>query len=202
MVCVLAAVVCVGEPVRGQESGRFVQGMSLFRKGDFAGAAKSFASVPKGDPGEVEAQLYLGKSQGQQERSKGMNWYLEVLKKYAVFSGRARRKEYWFFTLINVLISIVLAVVDNVLGTFNREAGAGLIGGIYSLAVLIPSLAVTVRRLHDTNHSGWWLLIGLVPCVGAIVLLIFMVTDSTPGENQYGPNPKAGESYPPNIYSS
>ncbi|MGU5664467.1 DUF805 domain-containing protein [Aeromonas sanarellii] len=119
-----------------------------------------------------------------------MNWYLEVLKKYAVFSGRARRKEYWFFVLFNIIISIVLAVIDGVTGSFSAEAGMGLLGGIYSLAVLIPGIAVSVRRLHDTERSGWWLLIALVPLIGAIVLLVFMVQDSKPGQNQYGANPK------------
>lgn len=119
-----------------------------------------------------------------------MNWYLEVLKKYAVFSGRARRKEYWFFVLFNIIISIVLAVIDGVTGSFSAEAGMGLLGGIYTLAVLIPGLAVSVRRLHDTERSGWWLLIALVPLIGAIVLLVFMVQDSKPGQNQYGANPK------------
>jgi len=83
-----------------------------------------------------------------------MNWYLEALRKYAVFSGRARRKEYWFFTLFNVLISIILAFIDNMIGTFSSETGVGLLGGVYSLAVLVPGLAVSVRRLHDTDHSG------------------------------------------------
>ena len=119
-----------------------------------------------------------------------MNWYLEVLKKYAVFSGRARRKEYWFFVLFNIIISIVLAVIDGVTGSFSPEAGMGLLGGIYTLAVLIPGIAVSVRRLHDTERSGWWLLITLVPLIGAIVLLVFMVQDSKPGQNQYGANPK------------
>ena len=119
-----------------------------------------------------------------------MNWYLEVLKKYAVFSGRARRKEYWFFVLFNIIISIVLAVIDGVTGSFSPEAGMGLLGGIYTLAVWIPGIAVSVRRLHDTERSGWWLLIALVPLIGAIVLLVFMVQDSKPGQNQYGANPK------------
>ena len=119
-----------------------------------------------------------------------MNWYLEVLKKYAVFSGRARRKEYWFFVLFNIIISIVLAVIDGVTGSFSPEAGMGLLGRIYTLAVLIPGIAVSVRRLHDTERSGWWLLIALVPLIGAIVLLVFMVQDSKPGQNQYGANPK------------
>ena len=119
-----------------------------------------------------------------------MNWYLEVLKKYAVFSGRARRKEFWFFVLFNIIISIALAVIDGVTGSFSPEAGMGLLGGIYTLAVLIPGIAVSVRRLHDTERSGWWLLIALVPLIGAIVLLVFMVQDSKPGQNQYGANPK------------
>lgn len=119
-----------------------------------------------------------------------MNWYLEVLKKYAVFSGRARRQEYWYFFLFSLIISIVLAVVDGVTGSFSAEAGVGLLGGIYALAVLIPGLAVSVRRLHDTGRSGWWLLIALIPVIGAIVLLVFMVLEGKPGTNQYGSNPK------------
>ena len=119
-----------------------------------------------------------------------MNWYLEVLKKYAVFNGRARRKEYWYFFLISTVISIFLALIDSFTGTISEEAGLGLLSGIYALAVLIPGLSVTVRRLHDTDRSGWWILIGLIPIIGGIALLIFMVLDSTPGDNQYGPNPK------------
>jgi len=120
-----------------------------------------------------------------------MNWYLEVLKKYAVFDGRARRKEYWYFFLISTVISIFLALIDSFTGTISEEAGLGLLSGIYALAVLIPGLSVTVRRLHDANRSGWWILIGLIPVIGGIALLVFMVLDSTPGDNQYGPNPKA-----------
>ena len=115
-----------------------------------------------------------------------MNWYLDVLKeKYAVFTGRARRKEYWMFLLFNVLIAIGLGIIEAVIGT------GGLLGAVYSLAVLIPSIAVTVRRLHDTSRTGWWILIVLVPVIGTIILLIFMVLDSQPGDNEYGPNPKA-----------
>ena len=113
-----------------------------------------------------------------------MNWYLEVLKKYAVVSGRARRKEYWMFFLFNIIIVFVLGFIEGLVG------GQGIISTLYSLAVLIPGIAVSVRRLHDINRSGWWLLIGLVPIIGAIVLLVFMVQDSQPGENQYGRNPK------------
>jgi len=119
-----------------------------------------------------------------------MNWYLEVLKKYAEFNGRAGRQEYWFFLLFNVLISAFLATVDFFSGTFNVESGVGLLSGIYSLAVLIPGIAVTVRRLHDTDRSGWWLLLPLIPIIGGIVLFIFMVQDSSSGDNQYGPCPK------------
>lgn len=120
-----------------------------------------------------------------------MNWYLEALKKYAVFAGRARRREYWFFVLFSILISIVLAVIDHMTGTLSPTADLGLLSGIYALAVLVPSIAVSVRRLHDTGRSGWWLLISLVPLVGGIVLIVFLVLDSQAGENKYGPNPKA-----------
>lgn len=120
-----------------------------------------------------------------------MNWYLEVLRKYAVFSGRARRREYWFFVLFNFIISLVFVALDFLFGTIDLQAGVGLLSGLYALAVLIPGLAVSVRRLHDTGRSGWWLLIALVPIIGAIVLLVFFVTDSEAGTNQYGPNPKA-----------
>jgi uncharacterized membrane protein YhaH (DUF805 family) len=119
-----------------------------------------------------------------------MNWYLDVLKKYAVFSGRARRKEYWFFVLFNIIASIVLAIVDTMTGTMSMTYGIGLLGCIYSLLVLIPSIAVGVRRLHDTDRSGWWLLLALVPFIGIIVLIVFFVMDSTPGDNRFGPNPK------------
>lgn len=118
-----------------------------------------------------------------------MNWYIGVLKKYAEFSGRARRTEYWMFVLFNVIVAIVLAVVDGVLGT-RTETGLGILGSLYSLAVLIPGIAVAVRRMHDTGRSGFFLLIGFVPCVGAIILLVFLIQDSNPGSNQYGPSPK------------
>lgn len=119
-----------------------------------------------------------------------MNWYLKVLKKYAVFSGRARRKEYWYFILFNILINIILSVVDGLTGNFDPATNMGLLSGVYTLAILIPSIAVSVRRLHDTGRKGWWILISLVPLIGAIVLLIFLVQNSKPGQNQYGENPK------------
>jgi uncharacterized membrane protein YhaH (DUF805 family) len=112
-----------------------------------------------------------------------MNWYVEVLKKYAVFNGRARRKEYWMFTLFDALITIVLSTVDGIIGT-------GALVLIYALATLVPTLGVTVRRLHDTDRSGWWILIGIIPLVGFIVELVFVATEGTAGQNKYGVNPK------------
>jgi uncharacterized membrane protein YhaH (DUF805 family) len=120
-----------------------------------------------------------------------MNWFLVVLKKYATFSGRAQRAEYWWFYLISTLIIIGLSLIDQTTGTLDEETGMGLLTTLYSLAILIPSIAVGVRRLHDTGRSGWWLLIGLIPLIGSIVLIVFFVLDSEPGENAYGANPKA-----------
>jgi len=111
-----------------------------------------------------------------------LNWYLGVWKKYATFSGRARRTEYWMFFLFNLIISIALGFTDGILGMADRN-GNGPLGGLYSLAVLIPSIAVGVRRMHDSDHSGWWLLL-------PIVNLIFALTDGTPGPNRFGPDPK------------
>ena len=121
-----------------------------------------------------------------------MNWYLEVLQKYAVFSGRARRKEYWFFFLFNILISIGFIVLEAVTGIASKmlSVGVSLLSLLYCLAVLIPGLAVTVRRLHDTGRSGWWILISFIPLIGTIILIVFLATDSNPGANKYGPNPK------------
>jgi uncharacterized membrane protein YhaH (DUF805 family) len=119
-----------------------------------------------------------------------LSWYLQALKKYAVFSGRSRRMEYWYFVLFNIIVGIVLGAIDGLLGTRGSVMGAGLLSGIYGLAILIPSLAVTVRRLHDIDRSGWWILIALVPLIGSIVLLVFALLDGTPGPNRYGPNPK------------
>ncbi|WP_445713055.1 DUF805 domain-containing protein [Flavobacterium sp.] len=119
-----------------------------------------------------------------------MNWYLKVLKQYADFSGRARRKEYWMFVLFNMIFAIVAMILDNVLGIAMEGIGYGPLYGLYVLAMLIPGLAVAVRRLHDVGKSGWMILITLIPLIGAIWLLVLMVTDSNPGENQYGQNPK------------
>jgi uncharacterized membrane protein YhaH (DUF805 family) len=119
-----------------------------------------------------------------------MNWYIGAVKKYSVFTGRARRKEYWYFTLFNIVIIIPLTLIDMMTGTFSNEANMGLFSGVFILAILIPSIAVSIRRLHDTNRTGWWMLISFIPILGPIVLLIFLVQDSQIGENRYGPNPK------------
>ena len=119
-----------------------------------------------------------------------MKWFLIVLKKYADFTGRAQRAEYWFFTLFSLLFFLALSLVDGAVGLFNAAYGLGLLGGLFVLAMIIPSIAVSVRRLHDTSRSGWWLLISLIPLIGGIVLLVFVCLDSTPGTNAYGPNPK------------
>ncbi|NLA05360.1 MAG: DUF805 domain-containing protein [Firmicutes bacterium] len=116
-------------------------------------------------------------------------WYVEVIRKYAVFEGRARRKEFWNFALLNAVIFIALNYIDVVIG-WNANTGVGVLGWLYSLFVLVPSLAVLFRRLHDTGRSGWFILFNLIPVVGLIVLLVFVCLDSQPGENQYGPNPK------------
>lgn len=120
-----------------------------------------------------------------------MSWYIAVLKKYLVFNGRARRKEYWMFVLINSIIGVILSFIDQVTGTVNLESGLGVLGSIYTLAVLLPSLAVAVRRLHDTGRSGWWLFILFLPIIGVLVLLFFFLSDSESAANAYGDNPKA-----------
>lgn len=106
-----------------------------------------------------------------------MNWYLTVLKRYAVFEGRARRTEYWYFFLFNLIISLVLAVAD-------RAIGMQVLRPVYALAVLLPSIGVGIRRMHDVGKSGWFI---LVP----IYNLVLACTDGVAGENEYGPDPKA-----------
>ncbi|MBP7811445.1 MAG: DUF805 domain-containing protein [Candidatus Moranbacteria bacterium] len=110
-----------------------------------------------------------------------MNEYLDVLKQYAVFEGRASRREYWMFTGISLLIAIVLGIVDAMV--FGETP---MLGILYTLAILVPSLAVSVRRLHDTNRSGWWLFLSLIPIIGAIVLFVFALQSSQNEGNRYG----------------
>jgi uncharacterized membrane protein YhaH (DUF805 family) len=130
-----------------------------------------------------------------------MNWYAQVMKKYAEFSGRARRKEYWMFVLFNIIFIFATILLDNVFGTtfkFNSGYGSeafpyGWLYTLYVLAVIIPGLAVSVRRLHDLGKSGWMILIALIPFIGGIWLLVLYCTEGQKGENQYGPDPKAEE---------
>ena len=130
-----------------------------------------------------------------------MNWYIIVLKKYAVFSGRARRKEYWMFALFNFIFSLVATLLQWVIFGMALWAfgplsivsvvSAGVIPIVYAIAVFVPTLAVSVRRLHDIGKSGWYLLINLIPIAGPIWFLVLVCTDSQPGDNEYGANPKA-----------
>lgn len=117
-----------------------------------------------------------------------MNWYLMALRKYASFEGRTQRAEYWFFTLFSFIITLVLIVIDITIGMFNISAGLSL-SLVYIFLVLLPSVAALVRRLHDTNRSGWWFFLILIPIIGLVMLLMFLLQDSKE-DNQYGLNPK------------
>ena len=150
-----------------------------------------------------------------------MEWFIKVLKNYATFNGRARRKEYWMYTLFVIIISIILSIIDNALGLHIGEPtmqygvevnGSGILGSIFSLAILIPGLAVSTRRLHDINKSGWWIvgfygvifvgafLMRMMPSmliifsvlvlVATVWLIVLFATEGDKGENQYGPDPK------------
>lgn len=112
-----------------------------------------------------------------------MKWFFAALKNYADFNGRARRKEYWMFTLFAVLSCTLTLFLDTV-------TGKPIFSALLMLALVIPSFAVTVRRLHDTGRSGWYFLLSFIPIAGPIVLFVFNVSDSRPGTNAYGPNPK------------
>jgi uncharacterized membrane protein YhaH (DUF805 family) len=123
-----------------------------------------------------------------------MEWATLPLKKYAQFSGRSRRKEYWSFFLLMLAAYVVAGMVDGIVGM------GGLIGGVYgpltlltALFFIIPSFSVGIRRLHDTERSGWWLLLGLIPLIGGLVLIYFFILEGTRGPNQYGADPKEGE---------
>lgn len=120
----------------------------------------------------------------------GLDYFFYCLKNYANFEGRARRSEYWYYTLFNTLIYIVLTIVLTFLSVQTRNSDVTLLVWVWQIAVLLPTLGVGVRRLHDVGCSGWWLLIGLIPIFGAFFLLYHFCLDSDPGDNQYGPNPK------------
>lgn len=109
-----------------------------------------------------------------------MNWYVQAFQKYADFNGRSRRSEYWYFVLINTLIVWGIIIIEFVLKTY------GILTALYAIGTIVPAFAVTVRRLHDTGRSGWNILLGLIPIVGGVIVLIFLLEDSQVGENRYG----------------
>jgi uncharacterized membrane protein YhaH (DUF805 family) len=115
-------------------------------------------------------------------------WKKVVLENYLNFDGRARRAEFWWYALANLIISFVLSVIDAALGL--GGGFGGVLSGIYGLAVLLPGIAVGIRRLHDTSKSGWWLLLVFIPLVGAIVLIVFWATEGVRGANDYGMSEK------------
>lgn len=135
-----------------------------------------------------------------------MKWYLKVLKQYADFSGRASRKEYWMFTLFNIIFIVVAMILTFIIGSIGYGLSAPssgssvvasaissiilIVTAIYLLAIILPGLSVSIRRLHDTGKSGWMILVSLIPIAGAIWLLVFMVADSQQGTNKWGENPK------------
>lgn len=130
------------------------------------------------------------------------------LSKYVDFSGRARRSEYWYFALFTFLAGIVTNILDSIVGTdYDGATSGGLLNTLVSLALFLPGLAAGVRRLHDTDRSGWWILIGLIPIVGWILIIVWFCTDSKP-DNKYGPNPKGSTGFaggyppPPPAYGS
>ncbi len=116
-----------------------------------------------------------------------MNWYLKVMKNYVGFKGRARRKEYWMFTLINLVLILILTIIEKAAHLED------ILTGIYSLIVLMPSLAVGARRLHDTGRSGWWQLLNIIPIIGSIILIVFFAQRGEKHENYYGKNPLLDE---------
>lgn len=118
-----------------------------------------------------------------------MNYYFAAFRKYAVFKGRATRSEYWYFTLFNILAVGVFGLIDQLLGTFNFDAGYGPLSAIYTLAMILPGLGVSIRRLHDTGRSGWWFMITAIPVLGLLVFLYFTLLESDPNPNQYGQSP-------------
>ncbi|MEW7313415.1 DUF805 domain-containing protein [Buttiauxella gaviniae] len=119
-----------------------------------------------------------------------MDWYFKVLRNYVGFSGRARRKEFWMFILVNLVLTAVLTILDKMLG-LRIAKDEGLLTTIYGVLIFLPYWAVQFRRLHDTDRSAWWLLLLLIPLVGWLIILAFNCQRGTPGENEYGPDPKS-----------
>jgi len=120
-----------------------------------------------------------------------MNWFVEALRKYAVFGGRANRSEYWYFSLIYLLISVFFVALDMIIGKFDSHTGLGPISTLFGLLLALPVLAVSVRRMHDIDRSGWWFLILFLPFVGFFIFVWLAAKAGSPGENRYGPVPPA-----------
>ena len=118
-----------------------------------------------------------------------MDWYLKVLKNYVGFRGRARRKEYWMFILVNIIFTFVLGLLDKMLG-WQRAGGEGILTTIYGILGFLPWWAVQFRRLHDTDRSAWWALRFLIPVIVWLSIIVFNCQAGTPGENRFGPDPK------------
>ena len=121
---------------------------------------------------------------------KNMNYYIEAFKRYVDFNGRSSRSEYWYFILFNLIVSMVLVIIDLAIGTYDKQSNLGLLSGLYQLAVFLPALALAVRRLHDTDRSGWFVLLVLLPIVGTIVYIVLLVLPSDSKKNKYGSVPK------------
>ena len=124
-----------------------------------------------------------------------MKWYIKCFKQYADFKGRARRKEYWLFTLFNILVLTALLVLDYVIGWADDTLGFGVLYALYAIMAFIPSLAVCIRRLHDIGKSGWNYLFVLIPIVGAILMIVWFCTAGDAGENRFGDDPKIGSGF-------
>lgn len=120
-----------------------------------------------------------------------MEWALMPLRKYSTFTGRSQRKEYWLYILFVLVVVLVLTIIENMLGWVESESDTGALTTLFMFGILLPSIAVATRRLHDIGRSGWWQLVSLIPLIGPLVLLFWLVKDSDSGENTYGPNPKS-----------
>ena len=146
------------------------------------------SETPQG--GVRRPSMLPSQTQRVRKRIRGIGWFAHCIQNYVTFSGRARREEFWMFTLFNFIFSLAIGFIGAASGT---DIGAdGVFSVLYSLAVFLPGLSVFVRRMHDINKSGWWFWLGLVPFVGGIVLLVFACTEGTNGANRYGPDPKVG----------
>lgn len=124
------------------------------------------------------------------KRRSPLEWWLRGWRNYADFESRACREEFWYFALFTVLLGCVAFMLDLGLRTIDSGSGVGLFHTLNTAVTLVPNVAVTTRRLHDTDRSGWWQLLAFVPVVGAILLLVWLATDGDPRDNRYGPDPK------------